>query len=175
VLKPLFDRLAAYNAWANRRLYDACHRLSEREYYASRKAFFGSIHRTLNHLLVADRIWLSRLAGSPSPGLALDAELYAVRDELRAAREALDARLAEYVGSLDEADLAATVSYQNIQGQPFAHPRSLLLQHLFNHQTHHRGQIHDMLSATEVPPPPLDIMYFVREEEPQASTNSSRA
>lgn len=174
MLKPLFQRLAAYNIWANGRLYGACARLSEGEYAAPRPSFFGSIHRTLNHLLVADRFWLARLEGITPPDLALDAELHATLPDLRVARDAEDGRIFDYVAALDEDDLEAEVAYRNTRGEPFTHARSLLLQHLFNHHTHHRGQVHDMLSATEMPPPPLDILYFVREVEAQASTSSAR-
>jgi uncharacterized damage-inducible protein DinB len=117
----------------------------------------------LNHILVADRIWLSRLQGRPIAGLPLDAELYPDLASLRAAREAEDARIEACVHVLGEADLDGRVSYTNSSGARFDDPVELILQHLFNHQTHHRGQVHGMLSATAVPPPPLDLAYFMRE------------
>src|SRR4051794_30228644 len=80
VLRPVnaayFGELARYNAWANERLYAACGELADTERKAPRPAFFGSIHRTLNHLLVGDRVWLSRLAGEAHGIASLDQELY---------------------------------------------------------------------------------------------------
>ena len=99
----MFARMAAYNAWANRRLYSACGQLEDAAYYAPRPAFFGSIHRTLNHLLVTDRIWMGRLEGLAGPAMALDTELYTDRHDLRLAREAEDARIASFVAGLDDA------------------------------------------------------------------------
>src|SRR5690348_12624736 len=81
-----FRRLAQYNAWANRRIYEACAQLSDAERKAARACFFGSIHRTLNHILVGDRLWLSRLTGSDSGFISLGYELYSDFGELRAAR-----------------------------------------------------------------------------------------
>jgi uncharacterized damage-inducible protein DinB len=158
----LFGRFAAYNRWANDRLYAACGELSEADYYAARPAFFGSIHRTLNHILVADRHWLARIEGQSLTGLALDAELYADRRELARARTAEDDRIVRLVAGLTDVDLAGIVRYRTTRGDSFEDPLALVLQHVFNHQTHHRGQVHDMLVATPVPPPPLDLIYFER-------------
>ena len=169
-----FRRFAAYNRWANERLYAACTGLPEGEYKASRPAFFGSIHRTLNHILLADRAWLSRLQATGARALPLDTELYPTLTELAAARAAEDDNLAIYVDGLDEAGLARVVSYRSTQGTAYDAPCSIILQHVFNHQTHHRGQVHDMLTATSVAPPPLDLIYFERGRD-QAATNSSRA
>ena len=160
---PYFRRLARYNQWANARLYDACAALPVREYMAPRKAFFGSIHRTLNHLLLVDRIWLSRIDGGAPITEPLDTELYTAFAPLRAAREAQDEVIIAYVAAQTEATLAETKRYANASGEPQATPHDVILQHYFNHQTHHRGQVHDMLSQTAVAPPPLDLIYFVRE------------
>ena len=160
--KPYFTRLAMYNAWANGVLYDACAALPREVYHAQRPAFFGSIHRTLNHLLVADIMWLVRLEGTPPPDLQLDTELHATFEALRAAREDQDERIRRYVDGLAEADLAGEIVYRNSRGEGFAQNRWTILQHVFNHHTHHRGQVHDMLSATDQPPPPLDLIYFTR-------------
>jgi uncharacterized damage-inducible protein DinB len=169
----MLQRMAAYNRWANGRLYAACADLDEGSYFAARPSFFGSIHRTLNHILVADRIWLARVAGEPLAALPLDAELYSGRNELRAAREAEDERLLGLVDGLDEAGLDRRIDYANSKGLQFSHELALVLQHLFNHQTHHRGQVHDMLSGTDVPPPPLDLMIYAREEQARAIVSAS--
>ena len=165
MLQTLFQRFARYNAWANRRLYAACAELDPAEYHRQRPAFFGSIHRTLNHILVADRLWVARIEGRTPPALALDTELYPTLPELRAAREAEDAGLLALVDGLDEAALVRKVSYRTIKGEPYTDDVATILQHTFNHHTHHRGQVHDMLVATPVPPPPLDLAYFVREDD----------
>ena len=157
-------RMARYNRWANARLYDACAQLGEDEYRKPRQAFFGSLHGTLCHLLVTDWIWIDRIEGRPPRGLALDHRPFAAFAELRAAREAQDARIVEVVGRLDEAAAAADAVYHRV-GAPgeMRTPRHLCLLHMFNHQTHHRGQAHDQLSQTDVPPPPLDLIYYLRE------------
>jgi len=153
---------ARYNAWANRRLYDACAALPEAEYRAARPSFFGSIHATLNHILVGDRLWLGRIAGRPEQ-IALDAELHGDLAGLRAAREACDGRIVAAMDALDGAALDEVLEYRNSRGEPSRTPLVQVLWHLFNHQTHHRGQVHGLLSQTTVAPPPLDLIYFLRE------------
>lgn len=160
--KPMLERMARYNRWANTTLYDACARLDEVTYKAPRPAFFGSIHRTLNHILVCDRLWLGRIVGNPVQGLTLDTELHGDLPGLRAAREAEDARIIEIVAAIEEEALGRPLAYRNTSGQAFETELATVLQHLFNHQTHHRGQVHGMLSGTDVPPPPLDLMVYVR-------------
>jgi uncharacterized damage-inducible protein DinB len=104
-MKALFDMMAAYNAWANRRLYDSCANLTGEERRAGLGAFFGSLHGTLNHMLVADRIWMARFEGEEPPGDALDAEIYDKFVALRSAREAEDSRISAHVAGLTEAAL----------------------------------------------------------------------
>jgi uncharacterized damage-inducible protein DinB len=162
--KAYFLTFARYNAWANRRLYDACAALGEAERRAPRRAFFGSIHATLNHLLVGDRIWLGRIVEAPV-SLRLDQILFDDFAELRAAREAEDKRLIEIVEGIDAARLDAPLHYANTRGVPFTTPLRLVLGHIFNHQTHHRGQVHDMLSQTAVEPPELDLIIYIRQAE----------
>jgi uncharacterized damage-inducible protein DinB len=88
-----FHRFGRYNAWANRRLYEACAALNPTDYRAPRPSFFGSIHATLNHILVGDRVWMGRLEGAPSGIERLDQVLYDEFSDLRAARESEDARI----------------------------------------------------------------------------------
>ncbi|MCG8547906.1 MAG: DinB family protein [Alphaproteobacteria bacterium] len=158
-----FRRFARYNEWANDRLYDACAALSQEEYIAPRQAFFGSIHRTLNHLLLVDRIWLSRLGVGDLIIDPLDTELYSEFEPLRRARAEQNRVIIDYVDAQTEASLTETKQYANASGQPQETRHDIILQHYFNHQAHHRGQVHDMLSQTAVAPPPLDMIYFVRE------------
>jgi uncharacterized damage-inducible protein DinB len=158
-----FQMLALYNTIANERLYEACGRLDEEEYRRPRAGSFGSIHRTLNHILLGDRLWVDRFTetgGATTPPLG--SELYAEFSGLRAARQAEDARLQALLASATEDFLVKEVRYVNSAGQPHADPAAFLLAHLFNHQTHHRGQIHVMLSQTPVRPPALDMHRAIR-------------
>ncbi|MDJ0949655.1 MAG: DinB family protein [Alphaproteobacteria bacterium] len=160
----LVRTFAAYNRWANERLYQACAQLDDDTYKAPRQAFFGSIHGTLNHILVGDRIWLGRISGTGAPGIErLDQVLYDDLTSLRAARAEEDARISEVVDKVDAAALDRLLVYTNMAGDPFETPLGLVFAHMFNHQTHHRGQVHDMLSQTTVPPPPLDLLYHLRD------------
>ncbi len=157
-----FRVLARYNALANRRLYEACARLPDGERKKRRPAFFGSIHGTLNHLMVGDRIWLARFSGEEVPSTNLDAILYEDFEELREAREEEDRRIEEFAAGIDERFLTGTIRYTNNEGRNLEDPVELLVAHFFNHQTHHRGQVHDMLTQTEVPPPVLDLHRVIR-------------
>jgi uncharacterized damage-inducible protein DinB len=160
-----FRGFARYNQWANRRLYAACASLPEAEYMKPRASFFGSLHATLNHILVGDRIWMGRLTGH-DPGIAsLDQILYAELAGLRVAREAEDAQIIAFVDGLDEPTFNTTLRYKSMSGKPQATPVRWVLAHLFNHQTHHRGQAHALLSQTAVAPPELDLIYYLREAD----------
>jgi uncharacterized damage-inducible protein DinB len=158
-----FLTLAHYNAWANQRLYDACAHLSEAEYLKPRPAFFGSIHGTLNHLLVGDRIWLARIERKPRPKVTLDQILYGDLVALRVARQAEDEHLANVVAGISARALDQKIAYVNAAGQRQQTKLRLVLGHLFNHQTHHRAQVHGLLSQTNVAPPPLDLILYLRE------------
>lgn len=157
-----FRMLARYNALANRRLYEACARLPDAERKKRRPAFFGSIHGTLNHLMVADRIWLARFSGEEVPSTNLDAILYEDFGELGEAREQEDARIEAFTAGIDERSLEGAIRYVNNEGRTLEDPVDLLVAHFFNHQTHHRGQVHDMLTQTGVPPPVLDLHRVIR-------------
>lgn len=159
-----YGTFATYNAWANDRLYAACAQLPADEYLKPRPAFFKSLHGTLNHILVGDRIWMARFQGAASDIRALDQILYRDLDSLREARRDEDARIVSYVEDLAEADYARELDYRNLSGQPQRGRLGSLLAHFFNHQTHHRGQVHDQLSQTGVAPPELDLIYFLREK-----------
>jgi len=157
-----FQLLAHYNALANQKLYDACAQLSDVDRKFVRLAFFKSIHGTLNHIMVGDRIWLGRFGGQELPSTGLDAVLYDDFAELRQARIQEDARIIQFVATLTESFLAQSITYRNNAGVVHTDPNDLLLAHIFNHQTHHRGQVHDMLSQTEVAPPSLDLHRMLR-------------
>jgi uncharacterized damage-inducible protein DinB len=155
-----FRHLAQYNAWANWRLYEAAGRLSDAERKKKRPSFFGSIHRTLNHLLVGDRIWISRLTTTPHGIASLDQELYEDFAELRAQRVTEDERLIAVVNGLRLEEIAGSLCYRNMAGEEKRTPMVQVLGHIFNHQTHHRGQAHALLSDTPVAPPQLDLIYM---------------
>jgi uncharacterized damage-inducible protein DinB len=163
-----FRTLARYNQWANRTLYAAVARLSEADYMKPRAAFFGSIHGTLNHKLVGDRLWMGRITGHDSGIRALDQVLYGDFAGLRVAREAEDAQIINVINAMDEPTLNTTLRYRPITGDStMATPMRFVLAHLFNHGTHHRGQAHALLSQTSVAPPPLDLIFYLREAAPQ--------
>jgi uncharacterized damage-inducible protein DinB len=162
-MKAHYVEFAAYNAWANRRLYDAAATLSESEYRADKGAFFKSMHGTLNHLLATDRIWMQRFTGEGETPQRLDAILHDRLDALRAAREDEDWRIMAYVAGLDEARLAGVIRYRRVSTpEEFVQPLMPALDHWFNHQTHHRGQAHAILTALGKQAPELDLLFFQR-------------
>ncbi|WP_182085704.1 DinB family protein [Aureimonas sp. ME7] len=159
-----FVALAAYNAWANARLYDVVASMDNARFHEDRGVFFRSLCGTLNHILTADRIWLRRLTGAGEAPDRLDAILFEDFDALRAARRSEDARFETYVVSLSEADLASTFRYSPItRPEPVEGRVGPTLLHVFNHQTHHRGQAHAVLTGFGVDAPSLDMIAFLRE------------
>ncbi|MCW5715656.1 MAG: damage-inducible protein DinB [Bauldia sp.] len=166
---PHFRMFAGYNRWANRRLYDAVRALPDADYRADRGAFFGSLRGTLNHILVADRIWLHRFTGEGDAPRALDAILHDAFADLEPARTAEDERIIAFVAALDEARLDATFPYSPISTpeQTIVQPLREALAHLFNHQTHHRGQAHTLLTIAggRNAAPSLDLLLFQRSDE----------
>lgn len=163
-MKAHFEMMAGYNAWANGRLYDAAFALSEEDYRQDLGAAFLSIHGTLNHLFVADVIWLARFRGQPNPPWALDHIPHDARRDLRARREALDRDIMGLAGALTDRELAAEFSYRTVV-RPALITQSMAqaLAHFFNHQTHHRGQCHAMLTRVAGTAPALDLAYYQRE------------
>lgn len=156
--------LAAYNAWANARLYDAAAALPDDAYRRDEGAFFGSLHRTLNHVLVGDTIWMARFTGDETPPPALDAVLHEDLPALRAAREAMDARIVAFVEDLDAEALARPFAYRTIlEPARVTQPLAPALDHFFNHQTHHRGQAHALLTRLAGRAPSFDLIVFQRE------------
>jgi len=162
-MKSTFAMLAGYNAWANARVYDAAAQLSNAEYRADRGAFFKSMHGTLNHLLVADRLWMRRFTGEGDAPSRLDAILFDEFLELRAAREAEDKRIAAYIDGLTAERLPARFRYNTITNpREIEQPLGPALTHFFNHQTHHRGQAHAILTGLGREGPVLDLLAFQR-------------
>ena len=163
-MKPLYQMFANYNQWANGRIYDAAEAVDEAVYRSEEGAAFGSIHRTLNHLLVADRIWLHRMTGEGSAPTRLDEILCEDRDTLRRERVATDDVIVAYVDGLDEAAFEGTFTYTPITNpKPVTQRLAPVLSHFFNHQTHHRGQIHALLTRLAGKAPSRDLIYYQRE------------
>lgn len=162
-MKAHFQMLAAYNRWANRRLFAAAAELPADAPDRDLGAYFGSVLGTLNHLLVADLIWLARFEEAGPPKLALDQRLYDSIETLAVARGELDSRIAAHVAALDERAYAWPLVYHNMAGDRFEQPRGEILAHFFNHQTHHRGQAHALLTRLTGAAPALDLIYFLRE------------
>jgi uncharacterized damage-inducible protein DinB len=158
-----FQRMARYNAWANSHAYDACAKLPTDELDARRTAVFPSIMKTLNHILVGDRIWMSRLTGSPV-NMALDTILFADFALLRAAREEQDQAIIAFTDGLTEAEISSDLTYQSVLAGAYTMPRDLVLGHMFNHQTHHRGQLSNMLVEAGSGPLEIDLIYYGREQ-----------
>lgn len=156
--------MAEYNCWMNDRLYALCATLDDGERRKDRGAFFGSIHRTLEHILYGDLAFMSRFTGDPAIVPELGGELCREFVELRARRLALDARIAGWARGLTADWLALPLTYvSKVDGRARTVPRWALVGHMFNHQTHHRGQAHGLLSQTAVAPPPLDLLVWARE------------
>ncbi|MGP9821064.1 DinB family protein [Salinarimonas sp. NSM] len=163
-IEDRYRDMAAYNAWANVQLYDAAAALSDDAYRSDQGAFFGSLHRTMNHVLVGDTIWMARFTGDESPPPALDAVLHDDLPSLRAAREAMDTRIVAFVEELDAAALARKFSYRTMLNPSLVtQPLAPALDHFFNHQTHHRGQAHALLTRLSGGAPSFDLINFQRE------------
>jgi len=153
---------ALYNRLANQVLYDACAALSEAERRRDMGAFFKSVHGTLNHLLLGDRIWMTRFEGSQHPSTGLGAILHDDFAELRAARTEMDRRIETFFARLPAGFLERDIEYLNNSGFRSVDPVAVLLPHFFNHQTHHRAQVHTLLSQLGRDAPVLDLHRVLR-------------
>ena len=154
--------LAHYNRLANETLYEACAALSDGERRRDLGAFFRSVHGTLNHLLLGDRIWMIRFEGASHPSTDLGAILHEDFAALRAARGAMDGRIEAFFSTLPPDFAAGTIRYVNNAGFVSEDPLDVLLPHFFNHQTHHRAQVHTLLSQLGRVPPSLDLHRVLR-------------
>jgi uncharacterized damage-inducible protein DinB len=158
---PYVRAMTRYSAWMNERLYGLCGRLSDEERKEDVGAFFKSIHGTLNHLLLADRVWMGRFRGPPFAPKSLAEELHADFDELRAAREAMDETIAKWVKSLTDEELAGDLTYMSlVDPAPRRYPLWYAVTHFFNHQTHHRGQLTTLLMQRGIDPGVTDLIWL---------------
>ena len=152
-----FWKLADYNSGAIIRLYDAYAVLLDAELQRDRKASFNSICGTLNQILVGGRIWMAQFTGGEAPSTDLDRELNFEFDALRSACVAEDDQICEFIEGIDTNFLDGKIGYVNNEGRNLKEIRPMLLAHFFNHQTHHRGQVHCMLSQAGVATPIFDM------------------
>ena len=156
---------ARYNAWANQRIYAVCADLSNEDRVRDRRGFFRSIHGTLNHILLSDLIYRERLEKKPTTYTRLDEILYDDFDTLRDAHAAQDEWYVRFCDALAPAELDGTLSFDTVEtGEYFSLPLRRCLTNLFQHQIHHRGQTHHMLSHAGTDPPPLDFVKFASGE-----------
>lgn len=152
--------MAAYNQWMNQRLYQACETLPASELTRDRGAFFGSIQATLNHLLWGDSVWLARFTGQPSPGPMGTVMAEDFRD-LRRLRVAKDRDILAWADSVSEAWLRGEFRWiSGLDGLERARPGWVLATHVFNHQTHHRGQVTTLLKQAGIDPGVTDLPWM---------------
>ena len=154
--------LAAYHRWTFDVLYAALLPLDDTQYRADLGLFFRSIHGTLNHLLVAERVWFGRVAATPFAVSGLDAELETDREKLEQALYTHSARWQDWLLTRSDTQLAAPLRYTNMSGTGFEQESASLLLHVFNHATHHRGQISAAITACGLAAPEMDLIWYLR-------------
>ena len=164
-MKTHFAMMATYNAWANARLFRMAGALQDELYRKETGAYFKSLHGTLNHLLAADRIWMRRLTGVGDHPEKLNAILFDDLPSLHTARVEEDRRIIGFVQGLEEPAFEEVLDYRTLIGTPQRQRRREILAHLFNHETHHRGQAHAIITVLGVTEPdPLDLLIMLREQ-----------
>ncbi len=156
-----FQMMALYNRVANQHLYESCAQLSDEEYRRQRKGSFGSIHALLNHILLGDRIWMSRFEGGGATTPPLNTVLYDDFAALREARGTEDERIESFFASAGPDFFSRGLAYVNSKGVQRSDDAAMAVAHLFNHQTHHRGQVHVMLAQTTAKAPSLDLHWII--------------
>lgn len=167
--------LARYNQWMNDKLYDCARQLSNDDLHKDMGAFFGSVLGTLNHLVVADIIWMKRFADHPAHFLALaplsqierpdtlDATVHSELDALYSLRQQLDSMILALADELTEESLNTRFAYRNMKGDEFDDRLMYPLQHFFNHQTHHRGQLTTLFNQLGVEVGVTDLLMIIRD------------
>ena len=162
-MKQHFMMFAAYNQWANGRIYGAVADLVDEEFERDVGAFFGSMAGTLNHLLAADRVWMKRFTGTGDAPSRTDAILHRALPVLWQEREAEDKRIMGWIDGMSDKALAGRFSYMTLSDMRTVSQRlAPALSHFFNHQTHHRGQAHALLTGLAGAAPELDLLFFQR-------------
>jgi uncharacterized damage-inducible protein DinB len=154
------QRMARYNRWQNENLYGVAAQLSDEERRRERGAFFGSIQKTLSHLLWGDRVWMSRFANlsRPQAGIPESVSLYPDWENLKSERVDFDQTIIDWAESIEDSWLDADQTFfSNATKREWTRPRWVLVTHMFNHQTHHRGQVHCMLTQAGGRPHDTDL------------------
>lgn len=160
-----FSTLARYNVWATRRLLDAVAPLGDDAYRQDTGLFFKSVHGTLNHLWVGEHLlWYPRFAKGVSPKLALDMEAEPIRERLAQTLKSGAASWQALIESWPVERFEAQLNYTSTQGAVLSLPFAITLAHVFNHGTHHRGQITAALTVLGQPCPELDLVRMLQEE-----------
>jgi uncharacterized damage-inducible protein DinB len=157
------QRMARYNRWQNQNLYGVADVLSDEERRRERGAFFGSVHKTLSHLLWGDRVWMSRFAALPRPEVSIpgSVSLYQDWEPMKRERAAFDETIVDWADRLDPDWLAGDLTYHSSSAKrDISKPTWLLVTHFFNHQTHHRGQVHCMLTQAGGKPHDTDLPFL---------------
>ncbi len=155
--------MARYNAWQNKQLLSYLEPLNLGELTKDRGAFFGSILATLNHILWGDQLWMSRFDGGPGPGASIpeSVEMHPTLVAWSADRLRTDGRITLWAETLDTVDLQGDLHwYSGAAGRDMVKPMGQVVVHFFNHQTHHRGQVHAMLTATGSQAPVSDLAFL---------------
>ena len=154
---------ARYNRWQNKQLETLLGALDSKELTRDRKAFFGSILGTLNHLCWGDKLWMSRFDGGEKPDYDAKEDLtkFPTLSAWSAERFRLDGRISLWAEHLHNVDLAGDLTwFSGLTGKENTQPMAVVVPHFFNHQTHHRGQVHAMLTATGSEAPVTDLFLM---------------
>jgi uncharacterized damage-inducible protein DinB len=154
-------KLFAFNAWATNRTFEALARVPEAVYQRDLKTSFGSLHGTMTHLVAAEKLWLSRLVGKPESALAIRHDVPSL-ESLKSMWEDVAARMARFVGRLDDGALAKDLEYVSTEGKRFTNVLQQILQHIINHSTYHRGQVAAMIRQIGLEPVNTDLITFYR-------------
>lgn len=169
--------MAQYNQWINKKIYHVCAELDQDNLTKNLGAFFGSILETLNHILVADIIWLKRFTNHPHnypsldyiqnirPPLALNQILYDNFHKLQVERQIIDNLIIQFSLELQEKNLDTFLDYQDTKGNFYKRKLGFLIQHFFNHQTHHRGQITTLLSQLNIDIGSTDLLLLIPDND----------
>lgn len=164
MITPAYCRtMARYNAWQNNGLRRIVETMPDADLRRDHRAFFGSILETLNHLLWGDMLWMARFDGGPAPSVSLgeSVEMTPTGAAWAAERFRIDGRITLWAARLRATDLVGDLAWVSTStGQKMSKPWTTCVTHFFNHQTHHRGQVHAMLTASGIAPDVTDLVFM---------------
>ena len=156
-----YQLMAEYNCWMNQKIYLVCLSISDEKRKEDLGAFFKSIHGTLNHLLYGDKSWMGRFTKNPFSVTCIEQDLHTDFEDLKVEREKVDQQILEWSMKLDPAWLSQPFEYtSNVDGKRRVLPTSVLVTHMFNHQTHHRGQVTTLIKQVGYDPGVTDIPWL---------------